>query len=130
MAAPKKKKILVVDDEIDLLEMLKARLEANNYNVIATSNGKEAIDLVAKFKPDAVFLDIMMPGIDGLDILKKIRFTDNRLPVFIITAFSNEERRNAARQLNASGYILKTGDLQTEIEKIGPILDIAARYKI
>ncbi len=124
----KKRRILVVDDEIDILELLKARLTANGYDVTATSNGKDAIPLIKKSAPDAVLLDIMMPGIDGLEILKKIRSEDDRLPIFIITAFSNEERRTVANKYNASGFIVKTDNLQAEIDNITRTIDIAARH--
>ena len=124
-----KKKILVVDDEIEFLEMVRMRLEANNYDVVTAVNGQEALDKVRDVKPDAVLLDVLMPGIDGIDVLKKIRKDNPKLPVFIITAFSNEERFKLANKFNASGFILKTNDLQGEIQNITAALSIADRYK-
>lgn len=117
-----KKKILIVDDEIDFLQLLKARLEVNNYNVVTAGNGKDALEKYKKEKPDALILDIMMPGIDGLNVLKTIRKEDQKLPIFIITAFSNEERFRVANQFNASGFIIKTSDLQAEINNITALL--------
>jgi CheY-like chemotaxis protein len=122
-----KKKILIVDDEIDILELLRARFEANNYVVVTSSNGEDAIPYLKKHSPDALLLDIMMPGIDGLEILKKIRSEDRAFPIFIITAYSNEERRDVASRFNASGFILKTDDLQPEVDKITKTLETAAR---
>lgn len=124
-----KKRILVVDDELDFLEMIKLRLEANNYEVVVASDGKEAMDKVRRFKPDAVLLDIMMPELDGLNVLRQIRAKDKKIPIFIITAFSNEERFKLAKKLNASGFIVKTGDLKNEVENINNILSIADKYK-
>jgi len=124
-----RKKILVVDDEIEFLEMIKMRLEANNYDVIVVTNGKEALEQVKNEKPDAVLLDVLMPGIDGIDVLRRIRKENEKLPVFIITAFSNEERFKLANKFNASGFILKTNDLQGEINNITNALSIADRYK-
>ena len=124
-----KKKIVLIDDEIDFLEIMKMRFESNGYVVKMTSNGSEALELVRKEKPDAVILDILMPGIDGLDILKKIRAENPRLPVFMMTAFSNEERRDIASKFNASDFILKTNDLQGEIDKITSIIDISSKHK-
>ncbi|MCX5679076.1 MAG: response regulator [Candidatus Omnitrophica bacterium] len=123
------KKILLVDDEVDFRELAKARLEANGYDVIAISNGKDAIKHVLEDKPDGVLLDIMMPGIDGLSILKEIRAKDPNLPVFLITAFSNTERREIARKFNASEFILKTDDLQAEIANMTTLIDIASKQK-
>lgn len=124
-----KRKILVVDDEIDFLEILRTRLEANNYDVITAMDGIAALEKAKSEKPDAVLLDIMMPGLDGLDVLKKIRKEDPKLPVFIITAFSNEERFKIANKFNASGFIMKTSDLQEEIDNITNTIAISERYK-
>ncbi len=120
------KKILLVDDEVDFRELAKARLEANGYDVVAISDGKYALERIRIDKPDGVLLDIMMPEIDGLTILKDIRAKYPKLPVFLITAFSNTERREIARKFNASEFILKTDDLQTEITNMTAILDISA----
>lgn len=125
----KNKKILVVDDEIDFLEIMKSRLEANGYDVAIVMNGNEAVEKVKAERPDAVLLDIMMPGIDGLDVLKEIRSDDEKLPVFMITAFSNEERFRIANKYNASGFIVKTDDLQAAINSITSALNIADRYR-
>ena len=97
---------------------MKTRFLANGYVLKMTSNGSEALELVRKEKPDAVMLDILMPGIDGLDILKKIRAENPLIPIFMMTAFSNEERRDIANKFNATDFILKTNDLQIEIDKI------------
>lgn len=125
----KKKKILIVDDEIDFLEIMRARLEANDYDVVTAQNGKEAIGKVRKEKPHAVLLDILMPGMDGLEVLKKIRKIRKNLPVFIITAFSNEERFKLANKFSASGFIVKTDDLQAEVNNITSALNLASSYK-
>ena len=124
-----KKKVLVIDDEADFLEMIKIRLEANNYEVITALNGKEGLEKVKQEKPDAVLLDILMPGIDGLQTLKEIRRFNKNLPVFIITAFSNEERFKLANDLKASGFIVKTSDLKQEVDNINSVLNIAPQYK-
>jgi len=125
----KKKKILVVDDELAFLETIKNRLEANNYKVVTASSGKVALDKVEKDKPDAILLDILMPGLDGLEVLKKIRKKDKNLPVFIVSAYFNEERFKKAGKLNASGFIIKTGDLEKEITNINHVLRLAERHK-
>jgi CheY-like chemotaxis protein len=124
-----KRKILVVDDEIDFLEMIRLRLEANNYSVITAMDGNEAIEKFKTENPAAVLLDILMPGMDGLDVLKKIRQTNSKIPVFIITAFSNEERFKLANKFNASGFIVKTNDLQREIQNITTAIGISEDFK-
>lgn len=123
------KKILVVDDEVDFLEILTSRLAANKYDVVTANDGESALVKWKKEKPDAVLLDIMMPHVDGLTVLKKIREEDKHIPIFIITAFSNEERVQFANKLNANGFIIKTSDLQQEIDKITATIEVAAKFK-
>jgi DNA-binding response OmpR family regulator len=124
-----KKKILVVDDEMDFLKVIKLRLEVNGYDVITAFDGEEALKKVKTEKPDALLLDILMPKIDGLGILKKVREENKSLPIFIMTAFSNEERYSLANKFNASGFILKTSDLQKEVDNINSILSISKEEK-
>jgi CheY-like chemotaxis protein len=125
----KKKVILVVDDELEFLKMIRMRLEANGYEVVTATNGQEALDKFKKYKLDAVLLDILMPGMNGLDVLNYIRKENKALPVFIITAFSSEDRFELANKYNASGFIVKTSDLKQEVENITSILRIADKYK-
>lgn len=124
-----RKKILVVDDEVEFLEMMRIRLEASGYDVVTSENGDDALGKIKKEKFSAVLLDVLMPGIDGLAVLKKIRKADKELPVYIITAFSNEERFKVANKLGASGFIVKTVDLRKEIENITTALKLADKYK-
>jgi CheY-like chemotaxis protein len=122
------KKILVVDDEPEFVNMIKMRLEANGYEVIPAYSGKEALDTLKQAKPDVVLLDIMMPELDGLQVLRTIRLKDKKIPIFILTAFSNDERFKLAKQLNASGFMVKTGSLQDEVDNINDALRID-KYK-
>jgi len=82
------KKILIVDDEPDVVTMLKIRLESNNYDTITAQNGQEALKKIEKEMPDLVVLDIMMPKIDGYALFKILRSNQkyNNIPVIILTA--------------------------------------------
>ncbi|MEI8176088.1 MAG: response regulator [Candidatus Omnitrophota bacterium] len=124
-----KRKILVVDDEPDFLKMIKKRLEDNSYEVVTAKDGKEALVKIAAEKPSAVLLDIMMPEIDGISVLKTIRAKDKDLPIFMCTASTNVEKFRVSRQLNASGYIFKTADLKKEVENITKFLHLADKFK-
>lgn len=124
-----KKKVLVVDDEVDFSEVVKMMLEISGYTVITANSGEDALKKVKAEKPDAVVLDILMSGVNGLDVLKEIRQEDKRLPIFITTAFSNEERLKVANMFDASGFILKTDDLKKEIQNIGAAIQSAEKYK-
>lgn len=125
----KKKAILVVDDELEFLKMIRLRLEANDYEVVTAINGEQAIEKLKNYKLDAVLLDIMLPDMNGIDILKIIRKDDKNMPVFMITAFSNPERFETANKYNASGFIIKTNDLQVEVNNITSAIRLADKFK-
>lgn len=124
----RKKKILVVDDDPDFVQVVRMRLESNGHEVCVAHDGKEALQRVKTEKPDAVLLDILMPKMDGLKVLSRIRRINKRLPVFILTAFSSEERFGLAKRLNASGFMVKTGDLTNEIFNITSSLSLSDKF--
>jgi len=124
-----KKKILVVDDEPDFLKLIEVRLEANNYEVATASNGKAGLEAISSYKPDAVLLDILMPEMDGLEVLKEIRKNNKNLPVFMITVFSTDDefdqkRFKLAKSMGATGFIFKTRDLDSEIKNVTTLLEV------
>jgi len=124
-----KKAILVVDDELEFLKMIRMRLEATGFEVVTAISGDEALDKIEKYRIDAVLLDILMPGMDGIEVLRRMRKNHKDLPIFIITAFSSEERFALANKYNASGFIVKTSDLKKEIEHITSVLHISDKFK-
>ena len=123
------KKILIVDDEPDFVEVVKMRLSSEGYDIITAGDGKECLEKVKSDKPDAVLLDIMMPNFNGLETLEVIRKDDKKLPVFIVTAFPNEERMGKARELGISGFIVKGSDLTKEIDTIKEVLRLSQKSK-
>ncbi|MBU0605900.1 MAG: response regulator [Candidatus Omnitrophica bacterium] len=125
----RKRAILVVDDEVEFLKMIRLRLEANDYEVVTAINGAQAKEKLKSYKLDAVLLDIMLPDMNGIDILKTIRKTDKNMPVFMITAFSSPERFELANKFNASGFIVKTDDLQVEVNNITSAIRLADKFK-
>lgn len=124
-----KKRILLVDDEEEFLYLIKNRLENNGYAVATAADGKEALALLSREKFDAVLLDILMPRMNGIETLKAIRAENKSLPVFMLTAYSDSINFSLANDFGASGYIVKTSDLQKEIENVNAVLRIADRYK-
>ena len=101
------KKILVVDDEIDVCDFVKHFFEERNYRVFTALNGTEAIRLVRKEKPGIILLDVRMKGIDGIETLRKIKEIDKGINVIMVTAMEDQESMEAASRLGASGYITK-----------------------
>ncbi|MFC1658114.1 response regulator [Candidatus Omnitrophota bacterium] len=114
-----KVKVLLVDDEPDFVESMSLWLESKGYSVAVASSGEQAIRMIKEQPPHIVFLDIKMPGMDGIETLKRIRVFNQKLPVIIITAYADEEKLLKSQQLNVSGFFAKDEDvkvLQNTIE--------------
>ncbi len=105
----KSKTILCVDDEHDILDILSYNLKKEGYNVYTADGGEKALPIVDKVKPDLVLLDIMMPGIDGLEVCKRIRNTPHVRDTHIIflTAKSDEVDEILGLEFGADDYITK-----------------------
>ena len=99
-------KILVVDDEINIRQILETRLSIRGYNVILASNGEEALDLFCKEKPDLVILDIMLPLINGHEVCSKIR-ERSHIPIIMLTALGDISDRVLGLELGADDYVIK-----------------------
>ena len=99
--------ILVIDDEEIMREILETLLVREGYTVRLASNGAEGLDLARSLPFDAVIVDMMMPGIDGLQVLDELRKHDDELPVVMITAFASMENAISAMKKGAFDYITK-----------------------
>ena len=106
-----KKKILVVDDERAICNMLKKFLTKSGYDASTALSGKEAIKRVKKEKPHIVLLDIRMPEMDGIKTLKKIKEIDKEVGIVMITAVKEDETGRKCLELGAYDYITKPLDL-------------------
>ena len=84
------KRILVIDDEEAVRKSFLLALEDNGYEVDTAASGEEGVRAVKKSKPDLIFLDLKMPGMNGVDTLKEIRKVEQNVPVYIVTAFLKE----------------------------------------
>ena len=104
-------RILVVDDEIAICNLLRKFLDLKGYEVYTASNGKTAIAKVKEIRPHIVLLDTMMPGMDGIETLKEIKRLDPRVGVIMITAIADNELGLRTLELGASDYICKPLDL-------------------
>lgn len=115
-------KILIVDDEEDLREMLNYNLTKSRYEVIEASNGEEALDILGNESVDLVVLDIMMPGKDGYEVCKELRAKGNRVPILFLTAKNDDYDEILGLELGADDYIKKPFNLRTLISRIHTIL--------
>ncbi len=105
-------RILVVDDEIHVVRLLQKHLVSKSYEVYTAMNGIEAIQKVKDVRPHIVLLDIIMPGMGGIDTLKEIKKINSKIVVIMITAVIDEELAKRALQLGANDYITKPLDLK------------------
>ncbi|PIQ89145.1 MAG: two-component system response regulator [Candidatus Omnitrophica bacterium CG11_big_fil_rev_8_21_14_0_20_42_13] len=104
-----KKKILIIEDEAGLVETVKFRLEANNYEVITADNGEEGLDKARREKPSLVLLDLMIPRIDGHEVCRLLKSDEKYkdIPIIIFTARAGEDDEKLASEAGANDYITK-----------------------
>ncbi len=116
-------KILVVDDEEDIVELMSFQLENDGFDVISANDGMEAIVKINKENPSLVILDIMMPRMSGLDVIKLIRAKeeDSHLPIIIVSAKSSEDDVVMGLDLGADDYLTKPFSLKVLSAKVKAI---------
>ena len=104
-----KKSILIIDDEPEFAEMLKMRLEASAHNVQTAASGEEGLEKAAAEAPGLILLDVMMPGIDGYEVLRRLRTDDatRKIPVVMLTAKGEAKSIFKAQEMGAKDYIIK-----------------------
>ena len=103
-------KVLLVDDEADFTQPLSFWLKSKGYDVIVASGGQEGINLVRQDCPNIMFLDLNMPGIDGVETLRRIREFNPEIPVIIISAYLDDKRITQTHKLGISGVFYKEKD--------------------
>lgn len=114
-------KVLVVDDEEDILEVIQDRLEAYGFTVATAGNGLEALKKLSMERFDGIFLDVKMPEMGGIEALEQIRKRDTKIPIIIITSSSTREAAIEAMAKGANEYVLKPfewEELKAKIEKV------------
>ena len=116
-------KILVVDDERAVRESLRRALELEGYEIELAGDGSEALDrLETSEEPDAMILDVLMPGVDGLEVCRRIRGTGSRLPVLMLTARTEVEDRVAGLDAGADDYVTKPFALEELLARVRALL--------
>jgi len=114
-------KILVVDDEPEIVRVLRGYLEQSNYTVIAAYSGPEALRRARTESPDLVLLDIMLPGMDGIDVCKALRQSSN-VPIIMLTARVEETDRVLGLELGADDYVTKPFSPREVVARVRAVL--------
>ncbi len=127
---PKEKivaKILIVDDNKNIAFLLKSFLEEIDYDVIVSHNGIDALKKVKSLKPDIMILDLLMEGIDGMEVLRRIRLFNKSIGIIVVSAVVNEDIAKEALAKGADEYITKPIDYNYLSESI--LFDLIMRKK-
>ena len=115
-----REKILIVEDEKDLVRLIRYNLEKERFRVISTGDAESGLQLARKAKPDLIILDIMLPKMDGLDFLRQLR-KESMVPVMFLTAKRSEVDRILGLKLGADDYVVKpfsVGELNARVEAV------------
>lgn len=104
------KKILIVEDEVSLLKVLSVKFEKEKFEVLTARNGQEGLEIALQNKPDLILLDIVMPVMDGLTMLHKLRTNKGmeNIPVIILTNLSDAEKVYRSHEENVFDYLVKS----------------------
>jgi len=119
-----KKKILVVDDEPDFRMMLRARLEANNYEVSEAEDGAVGLEKARNTKPDLIILDVMLPKMDGYKVARLLKFDEKHrnIPIVLLTARSQQSDRETGMAVGADAYLTKPHNPEDMLEIVAKLL--------
>jgi len=118
----RKMKLLIVDDEIDLLAELEPLLERAGYEVCKATDGQQALDMIDEERPDLVILDVLMPHLDGREVVRRLRQHDNWTPIILLTKVGTPSERAMSLQEGADDYINKPFDPMELIARVQAVL--------
>ena len=121
------KKILIIEDELELVSLMRSRLKDHNYEVISALNGLEGVDIARQEIPDLIILDVMMPKLDGYNVCRMLKFDEKykKIPIIILTARGSEQDRNIAQQIRADAFLTKPFRSEILMQEIKKFLDQA-----
>ncbi|MDH5186745.1 MAG: response regulator transcription factor [bacterium] len=119
-----RQKILVIEDELNVLELVKFRLEENNYQVETAEDGYSALAMVRTFMPDLIILDLMLPKIDGYTVCRLLKFNDQfrHIPVIMFTARTNPDDEKRGYECGADAYIPKPFEPKILLDRIKSLI--------
>lgn len=115
-------KVLLVDDEEEFVTTLAERLELRGIQALVATDGEAALALIEADLPQIVILDIMMPGLGGLEVLKRIKVQNPQLPVILLTGRGSTKEGIQGMQLGAADYLMKPIDIEELIKKMQTVI--------
>ena len=121
------RKVLVVDDNPFICQLIESRLRANEYEVSIALNGEEAIEKVKTILPDLILLDISMPGVDGIEVGRAVRANPvtHTIPIIMVTARGEHQViLKAVSEIGAAGYIIKPFKPEVLLREMAKVLDV------
>lgn len=120
-----KQKILIVEDEAILSEMIQIRLEKNGYEVISAFDGVQGLEMARQQRPDLIILDLMLPKIDGYKVCRMLKFDERykKIPIIMFTARAQDADKELGEQVGADAYITKPFAPEILICKVKEMLD-------
>ncbi len=121
-------RILVVDDEIEIMRALQRSLAAHDYEVFTAMNGEEALEAIAQYRPDLLLLDLGLPGISGLEVCKQVRKQSN-LPIIVLSVKDTERDKVLALDLGADDYVSKPFGINEVLARVRVALRHSAQVQ-
>lgn len=119
-----KKRILVIEDEAELVKAVEIRLKSANYEVLVAYDGQEGLEKVKKENPDLIILDLMLPKVDGFKVCRALKFDDKykHIPIILFTARAQENDKKLGKDVKADAYITKPFDHEALLDKIKELI--------
>ena len=114
------KRIVIVDDEVDLVETVRFPLELEGFDVLVSYNGEDALSQARKEKPDLIILDLMLPKLDGYKVCRLLKFDERykHIPILMLTAKTQEKDKALGMETGADEYITKPFEMDALMEKV------------
>jgi DNA-binding response OmpR family regulator len=122
------KKILIVDDEVDLVETVRFPLEIEGFDTLVSYNGEDGLNQARKEKPDLIILDLMLPKLDGYKVCRLLKFDERykHIPILMLTAKTQEKDKIMGKETGADEYITKPFEMDYLMEKVKAYLKISS----
>jgi len=117
-------KILIVDDELDLIKMVQMRLEANGYEVVTANDGEEGLEKAKSEEPDLILLDVMMPKMDGYQVTSLLKNDEQyrKIPIILFTGKAQKDFKDVGKKAGADAFMTKPFDPPDLLAKIEELL--------